>query len=263
MKFESRDLNEAADVSSGGGKRGMRRELIVLMALLALSLILIWGVFDGLSRLAVRAVTPKLESEWLGALVQDLDEWEPSKEADIRRTQMIRTITAKLAEHPDVPTLKFRLFFIDDESPNAFAIPGGVVGVTRGLVDALEDHEIAAAFVIAHEFGHFANRDHLRGLVREVGSLAALQIVFGGGSGLIFTTNDLMQLNYSRKQEEAADTYALRLLYDVYGHADGADKLFELLSKSETLPGWAYMFSTHPNFEERLERLRNHTSPDP
>lgn len=37
MKFESRDLNEAADVSSGGGKRGMRRELIVLMALLALS----------------------------------------------------------------------------------------------------------------------------------------------------------------------------------------------------------------------------------
>lgn len=256
MKFEARDLGEAAEVSSGGGGKGMRREFFVLITLSVITLLGIWITFDGLSRLAVRAITPELESEWLAGLMPQLDEWVPAEEDDVRRVEMIRSIIAKLAAHPDAPALKYRLVLIDDKTPNAFAIPGGVIGVTHGLVDALEDHEIATAFVIGHEIGHFANRDHLRGLVRQLGTLAALEIVFGGGGGLVFTTNDLMQLSDSRKQEEAADAYALRLLHDSYGHAEGAGKLFELLMISDSMPGWAYMFSTHPNHADRIERLR-------
>jgi len=262
MKFEPRDLGAAAEASSGGGGKGMRRELVVLMTFLLLTLLLVWSVFDGLSRIAVRAVTPEIESEWLGVLMPQFDEWEPSGEEDTRRVEMIRAITRKLTSHPDVPAMKFRIIMIDDPDPNAFAIPGGVIGVTRGLVEALEDNEIAAAFVIGHELGHFAHRDHLRGLIRELGALAALQIAFGGGGGLVFTVNDLMQLSYSRRQEEAADAYALRLLHDSYGHADGAERLFELFAKSNSIPGWAHMFSTHPNPAERLHRLRESSASD-
>jgi len=256
MKFVQRDLGESSEASSGGGGRGMRRELMALLALSAITLVVIWAAFDGLSRLAVRAITPEMESQWLGALMPSMDEWEPTGEAQIRRVEMIRDSMARLTAHPDAPKLDFRLIIINENSPNAFAIPGGVIGFTRGMVDALEDNEIAAAFVIAHELGHFAHRDHLRGLIREIGSFAALQILFGGGGNLVFQTNDLMNLNYSRRQEEAADAYALHLLIDVYGHSKGADQLFEILSTSSELPDWAHMFSTHPNPRDRMKRLR-------
>lgn len=256
MKFEQRDLGESSEASSGGGGRGMRRELMALLALSAITLVVIWGIFDGLSRLAVRAITPEMESQWLGALMPSMDEWKPTSEEEIRRVDMIRSSMDRLTAHPDAPGLEFRLIIIDDSSPNAFAIPGGVIGFTHGMIDALEDNEIAAAFVIAHELGHFAHRDHLRGLIREIGSFAALQILFGGGGNLMFQTNDLMNLQYSRRQEEAADAYAIQLLIDVYGHSKGAEQLFDILSKSPGLPDWAHMFSTHPNPRDRMKRLR-------
>lgn len=257
MKFEIRDLGEASEVSSGGGARGMRREFFVLIAMLIVSLLMIWGVFDGLSRLAVRAITPEREAEWLGALAPDLDSWTPTDESDLRRVDALRTSLEKLSAHPDVPKLKYRLILLNENEPNAFAIPGGVVGFTRGLIHALEDEEMAAAFVVAHELGHFAHRDHLRGLVRQLGTSATLSVIFGGGGDLIFHSNDLMQLGYSRSQEEAADAFALRILIDTYRHADGADKLFELLSESSEIPEWVHMLSTHPDPKKRLARIRD------
>ena len=256
MKYEMRDLGEASEVSSGGGARGMRRELLILLALSAASLFLVWAFFDGLSRLAVLAITPEKESQWLGSITPELDLWAPTEENDLRRVAALRDNLEKLSAHRDVPDLDFRLVLLDENEPNAFAIPGGVIGFTRGLVHALEDNDMAAAFVVAHELGHFANRDHLRGLVRRLGTSATLAVIFGNGGDIVVQSNDLLQLGTSRKQEEAADAFALRILVDTYGHADGADRLFELLSDTDQVPSWIHMLSTHPDPKERLDRLR-------
>lgn len=256
MKYEIRDLGETAEASSGGGARGMRRELLILLALSAVSLFLIWGFFDGLSRLAVLAITPERESRWLGTVVPEMDLWTPTKENDLRRVASLHDSLEKLSKHRDVPELEYRLVILDENEPNAFAIPGGVIGFTRGLIHVLEDNEMAAAFVVAHELGHFANRDHLRGLVRRLGTSATLAVIFGNGGEVVVQSNDLLQLGTSRNQEEAADAFALRILVDTYGHADGADKLFELLADGDQAPEWIHLLSTHPDPKKRLNLIR-------
>lgn len=96
---------------------------------------------------------------------------------------------------------------------------------------------------------------------RDLGDAA--EASSGGGGSLVFSTNDLLQLRYSRKQEEAADGYALGLLHRSYGHAEGAEKLFGMFPESGATPGWAHMFSTHPNPADRIERLRKSAPQNP
>ena len=146
------------------------------------------------------------------------------------------------------------------EKPNAFAFPGGGIGVTKGLLEALE-REVEFAFVIGHELGHFHNRDHLRGLGRALGTSVCLSIIFGGTvGGDVMTSNTMFIINrkYSRDQEKAADRFGMKLVYDVYGKTEGVEKLFELLEKKDKLPAWAYMLATHPKPGDRIADLKRY-----
>jgi Zn-dependent protease with chaperone function len=257
MRYQARPLGEAAEVSSGGGRRGMTREILQLLLLSAAAFLLIWLALAGLAELAVRSISPKQESEWLDGLLSQVETWKPDTEADLQRQAMLERVLATLTAHPDAPDMPFRIVLLNQPEPNAFAFPGGVIGVTRGLLDALGEEEIAHAFVIAHELGHFHQRDHLRGLVRDLGSRAAIGVVFGStGSSLAGNVNQILNLRYSREQEEAADAYGIRLVESCYGETGGATLLFEKLQESGSPPAWAHMFSTHPDTAERIRNIR-------
>jgi Zn-dependent protease with chaperone function len=258
MKYQPREMGEAAEVSSGGGRRGTLKELVQLTLLSALVIIIIWLAVGGVAEIAVRWVTPKQEAEWLEGLLPELELWEPKSAADRERKELLEQVLAKLSAHPEVPQIPFRIILIDDASPNAFAIPGGVIGVTRGLLTALGDEEIAHAFVIGHELGHFKQRDHLRGIIRNLGTGTAVGLIFGssGGATLAGNVNEMMQLDYSRDQEESADAFALRLVESAYGRTAGSERLFEKLQETQALPDWAYMFSTHPDTAARIRKIR-------
>ena len=264
MKFQPRELGEAAEVSSGGGRRGTFKELIQLALLSAAAMLLIWLVFGGIAEMAARWITPKQESEWAESVLPKLDIWEPVTAADRNHKERLDRVLARLSAHAEVPEMNFRIILINDPSPNAFAIPGGVIGVTRGLLAALGDEEIAHAFVIGHELGHFKHRDHLRGIIRNLGTGTAVGLIFGssGATSLAGNVNQMLQLEYSRDQEEAADAFALRLAKSVYGTSDGSERLFEKLQESQQLPAWAYMFSTHPDTAARIRRIRGEDAKD-
>jgi len=259
MKFQPRSMGDATEVSSGGGSRGWRTELPQLAALSVAAMVVIWLMVAGLSQLAVRCITLEQESELLAVLLPFFETVEPGTDREKEQFVMLNEVLEKLSQHPDCPEIPFKLVLMDSDEVNAFAIPGGVVGVTRGLLETLGDEEIAYAFVLAHEIGHFKNRDHLHGMVRQLGNGAALGIIFGssGATQLTGPANEFVAMGYSRRQERAADELGLRLVRDTYGRTDGTERLFEKLTESDSLPGWAYMFATHPDTRDRLKRVKD------
>lgn len=146
---------------------------------------------------------------------------------------------------------------IEGDAPNAMALPGGVILVTKKLLQkAGSQNEIM--MVLAHELGHFRLRHHLRGLGRGV-ILLGTMIVLGGepeASSFISPSSQLVSRSFSRADEAAADEYALETLDRAVGHVGGATDFFEKIATMELgLPGMSYL-STHPPSSDRVRALR-------
>ncbi len=118
----------------------------------------------------------------------------------------------------------FTIYLSDSDDVNAIALPGGRIVVFKGLLDQVES-ENELAMVLAHELGHFAHRDHMRGLGRGLGLAVATALLLGennSASGLISKAVLTFQVKYSQSQESAADQFGVDLLTARYGHAGGA-----------------------------------------
>ena len=167
---------------------------------------------------------------------------------------------AEQTERPDLPWT-FRL--VDDAAVNAFALPGGFVYMTRGILAHL-DSEAELAMVMGHEAGHVTARhsaaqmssQQLMSLGMGVGMIAVPELRRYGdlaqlGLGLLF-------LKFGRDDENEADTlglrYATRLGYDPAEGAQAFRMLDRLSKQSEAgrVPGW---LSTHPDPGDRYHRL--------
>jgi predicted Zn-dependent protease len=145
---------------------------------------------------------------------------------------------------------------LDSDQPNAFALPGGGIFVSTGLLRSSES-ENEVAMVVAHEMGHFVHRHHLRGLGRGI-LWAVLSALVGGSSddlSLFNASLSLSHLGHSRKQEEDADAFALELVNLTYGHVNGAARFFERMTAEDPSLAAAQYFSTHPLSRERVDRL--------
>lgn len=128
----------------------------------------------------------------------------------------------RLAAHWPENEYALAVGVIEEDEPNAFALPGGQLLVTRGLLaEAGSENELA--FVLGHELGHLAGRDPLRALGRGLlVSLAFAALGGAEGAGVAATAAELGELRFSREQERAADRFALALVAAEYGHVGGA-----------------------------------------
>ncbi len=153
--------------------------------------------------------------------------------------------------------MQYKIHIIPDQRINAMALPGGNIVVFSALIkETGSENELA--FILAHELGHFANRDHLRGLGRRLLLLTASAVLFGGDSrvsNLLMNSLLNVEMKFSQKQETMADLWALDLLNKRYGHVAGATDFFEKMSKKEKLGRIMYYFTTHPYPENRVKNL--------
>ncbi|MDA7921561.1 M48 family metallopeptidase [Verrucomicrobiales bacterium] len=254
MKFVQKNLGEAAEVSSGGGDRGIAKEVVALIALSIVALTVIYFAVFAVTELVVKRLSPEQEHELfsVSGSFENSGEVPDSLKA---KFELCEEVLDKLKVHEDVPKIEYKLIFFDELAPNAFAIPGGQIAVTRGLLNSL-DEEISIAFVLAHELGHFVQRDHLRGLGQNLGFGICLQILFGGEVDLLTQgAANSVTAKYSRGQESGADDFGVQCVLAIYGETKGAEALFEVLEEKNTLPAWAYMFSTHPDNQTRIRRI--------
>ena len=169
-----------------------------------------------------------------------------------------------VASRTERPRLPWEFKVVDDASVNAFALPGGFIFVTRGLLTQLTN-EAELVTVLGHESGHVAARHSVQQMSRE--QLATLGLGIGAaispaiarfgktasvGLGLLF-------LKYSRDDESQADRLGFR-----YATADGFDaremiSVFRVLegeaalSGGGRLPEWQ---STHPDPGNRITAVQ-------
>jgi Zn-dependent protease with chaperone function len=254
MKMVNRPLGEAANASAERNTAMPElRRLMFFAVLLAVGLYLGIGLIVDL---IVPRISTETEAKLFGSATFGL---AVSKTPDDRLERAER-ILAELTKDKSVPALQYRLAIIVSDKPNAFAFPGGRIGVTTGLLDLLEE-DVELAFVLGHELGHFRNRDHLRGMGRAIGVGVAYAVVFGGDMGngsLSKIFQYILQRGYSRRQENSADHFGVDLVYRAYGKTDGIDELFKILHQAKDLPEWAYMFSTHPSPGDRIDKLQSY-----
>ncbi|MBT5415963.1 MAG: M48 family metallopeptidase [Rhodospirillaceae bacterium] len=142
---------------------------------------------------------------------------------------------------------------------NAFALPGGIVVLTDGMIEFAGSPE-ALAGVIAHEIGHVAGRDPLRAMVQAAGVSVILGLLIGdvtGGGALVLASETLINARYSQAVEEVADGHAVRTLNSAGIDARPLADFFErLLGDMAELEEALRIISTHPPSAERAGVIR-------
>ena len=165
-----------------------------------------------------------------------------------------RILTAN-GENPD--DWEIRVF--EDATLNAFALPGGKIGVTSAMMEfCLSNDQLAA--VIAHEIAHVKLRHASERLSQDLAMRGAIDAAFPDQSRMrsIFGIGATLGvlLPYSRQHELEADRLGLRYLVKANYSADAAITLWTRMSEAastRTTPEW---LSTHPTNQSRIEALR-------
>jgi len=173
-------------------------------------------------------------------------------------SEKLQELLDKLAAGFPEKDRSFRVHLVENETVNAVALPGGNIVVFTGLMKEVASEE-EISFVLAHELGHFANRDHLKGLGRGL-LLWTLAAVFLGNDNRV---TDLagqsligVQMKFSQAQETKADLFALELMSKQFGHVAGAVAFMQKLAAKEKRGLLAYYFSTHPHPEKRISVMQ-------
>jgi Zn-dependent protease with chaperone function len=174
----------------------------------------------------------------------------------------IAAMLATLAQgNPDMPPLRVRVY--DIPIMNAFALPGGHIVLTRGLLrEATEPGEVAG--VLAHEVGHVAHHHPEAQMIRIAGMQVLISVATGtsGANNASSLAGLAAILKSSRDAESEADAYAVAML-----SAAGVDPLalkhfLEKILKEEgkfsgrILSNLGTVFSTHPVTTERIAQIK-------
>ncbi len=216
-------------------------------------LVILLGVYF-LMGVAIDVTVDRLPPDFESRHLADMD-FPIATDPDDPFLEPTENVLDLLVDQIPEPAYDFELAISPGNEVNAFALPGGNIVLMRALL-AQASSENEVAMVLAHELGHFAHRDHLRGLGRGL-VIAALSAFFMGDqvvARVLGSSLNLAQLKHGRGQETAADLYGLELLYKTYGHVGGATAFFERLQASD-MPSLAWAVS-HPLSEKRIETLR-------
>jgi len=231
------------------------REFLVLMTgVLVLVGIGYWalGLFVDV---AVDYLSPEQEAQLFANVGID---WDFGDESMPKEQTKLQGLVDSLKPCLSLP-YPITVSLVKSDVVNAMAVPGGKMVVFSGLLDAVSSAN-GLMFVLAHELGHFKNRDHLRLMGRGIVLSILALLAFGGDSGfsdILASTINLRTAKYSQSRESQADHTALHALQCQFGHVGGATELFESLKAQEEGFdfGFAHYFSSHPELQQRIDDL--------
>lgn len=181
--------------------------------------------------------------------------WKNREMTDYVNT--IGTLLSLKSERPEVFG-GYHFGILDTGEVNAWSAPGGIILLTRGLVN-LASNEDELAAVIAHEISHIVSKDPLKAVkserLKQLGLFAAKKAAKGGladvlNNSVLDVTGTLLQKGYSRSTEKKADLAALDLLiaagYDPRALLSMLEKIEEIETKKTAV------FSAHPKAHNRI-----------
>ncbi|HEX9686762.1 MAG TPA: M48 family metalloprotease [Burkholderiales bacterium] len=250
---------------------------MVLRILLALLVLAVPGVcaqgLPDLGDVAQADFTP-LQERRLGESIMRQIRADRDYYDEAEATDFINTLGNRLASRSTDSRQEFEFFLIRDPQINAFALPGGFIGVNTGLLLAAQA-ESEAAGVLAHEIAHVTQRHIARMLMQQqqtsIASLAALAaalllsrantqaaeaaIAFGQAGAI------QSQLNFTRDNEREADRVGLQILDQAGFDPRGMASFFERMQRATRVyeGGAPSYLRTHPLTFERIADMQNRT----
>ena len=190
-------------------------------------------------------------------------------------TEYLNAIGSRIAAQSNEGDHQFTFFAVEDPRINAFALPGGYIGVHTGLLEATRNEDELAG-VIAHEVAHVTQRHIARAIhansrqsiLTTAMMLGAIIIAAAGGSGdavqgaiaVAQGTAAQQQINFTRTNEYEADRVGIAALADAGFDPFGMASFFEVMSRQTTASPEMRapeFLRTHPVTTARIAEARN------
>jgi Zn-dependent protease with chaperone function len=182
------------------------------------------------------------------------------------RVDRVRHILARIAP-PYADAARYRVYVVDSEHWNAMAMANGSIWVFRGLLDAMDDDEVA--IVMGHELAHVTH-EHLRTDFKKslwvqalaVGAIMAAEAIDGAKARTAVQVGAALAAlawrnHYSRGSEDQADRVGLRYAFEGGYDAARAPRLWERFREQygDDLRVLSFFFASHPRGSDRIARL--------
>lgn len=235
--------------------------LAFLLALLGFAVACATNPVTGKSQLALITVEQEIAMgrETHQEVLQTMGAYE-----DPELQRYVDRIGKRLAAASERPDLPWTFTVIDDPSVNAFALPGGFIYLTRGILTHMGS-EAEMVSVLGHEIGHVTARHSVERISKA--QLAQIGLIAGmilspelrNYGDLASTGLQVMFLKFSRDDERQADDLGFRYLNQAGYEPREMAEMFRVLDRvSEAqeqgrLPNW---LATHPNPANRVERIQ-------
>ena len=242
----------------------MRSRLIVYFV--AAGVLILWLgmiVTSAMVRSIVARVPKSWEQEIGEAALKELRQ-EMTFVEDTNRTAQLRQLAQPLLSRLPSNGYNYEFYIVEDDDPNAFALPGGHIIVLTGLLK-LADRPEQVLGVIAHEVAHVTQRHAIRSQISSAGPVLIFQTFFGrrggvmgvlvGGSALVVSQG------FSQEYEIEADDVGWQYLVDSRVDPRGMAEMFHKLAAydadHENQIDLPQALSSHPAMRKRIARLDN------
>lgn len=210
---------------------------------------------------------PQMSKE-MGGEVPDQD----PRYKEVKRIGKLLLTTPQAEKSP----WKFEFHLLaDQDTVNAFALPGGQIFITLGLLTRLEN-EAQLAGVLAHEMGHVIERHTAEQMAKnQLGQWLIVAVSTGVASDqsqnssnnpavIAQMVNQMIQLRYSRKDESEADIWGLKLMEQVGFNPKAMIQVMEILKKAGGSGGSTpSIFQTHPDPDLRIQQIQDYLRNNP
>ncbi len=193
------------------------------------------------------------------------------------RAQEVKKMGAFLVTHTVASHSPWKFQFhllADTKMINAFALPGGQVFITLGLLNALQT-EAQLAGVLSHEMGHVIERHSAQQIAKgQLGALLVSAVTVASTDPqnregayapavIASVVNQMAQLRYSRKDESQADEWGLKLMTESGYDPRAMIEVMKILKSSGGKESSPEIFQTHPNPDLRIKQIEAYLEQHP
>jgi beta-barrel assembly-enhancing protease len=247
-------------------RRELLRRLRITFYCLAGFLLVTWGgslVTGAMARSMAARVPPAWEQRFGEEQIAALRETGQLLE-DSNQVSRLSALAAPLLRVVPLGKVKVRFYLLDSSEPNAFALPGGHVVVSTGLLHTASCPEEVLG-VMAHELAHVTQKHHARKLIAASGPLLIVGLFLGGGDLMQVLgagTGLILYQGFSQEYEREADEVGWRYLVKANIDPRGMISMFQKLKVCEAGQAEAALklpqaFSSHPALDKRIRRLES------
>ncbi len=175
--------------------------------------------------------------------------------------EMLSRIGLRLTACVTNKARRFNFEAVHGEEPNAFALPGGFVFITRSLIELCQNNQDEVAFILGHEMAHVIRGHAMDRIISNSAIAAASRAapIRGALSGWLRKVGvKFLESAYSQDMEFQADELGMRLAAAAGYDPHACVQLFDRLAKPDIAAGrfdLSVYFSSHPPFNERINNI--------